>query len=294
MTASYLADSLLVHPAAAGNNPGMGPCGSDPTVREWLRDQRRRNLSPGTIEKRESAVRRLVEHAGKPMLQINREDIERWLDARPGIASKTRYTEISHIAAFFKWAIREEHLEVDPTMRITRPKVKQGLPRPIATDDLRRAIAQAPTAELAAMLYLAAYGGLRCAEISQMEAGDLLETHDPPVMIVHGKGSKDRIVPIHPELPEHLRRHGLPLRGRVFPGCPPWRVSHMIRGHLIACGIQASAHQLRHWFATECYGLCGDLRLTQELLGHASPATTAIYTKWSQAKAMSVVSQLAA
>lgn len=228
------------------------------------------------------------------MLEVAREDVERWLDSRPKLSAKSRYTEISHVAAFFKWAIREEHLEVDPTVRITRPKVKQGLPRPIATEDLRRAIEQAPTAELAAMLYLAAYGGLRCAEISQMNADDLLENHSPPVMIVHGKGSKDRIVPIHPDVPGHLRRHGLPLRGPLFPNRPPWRVSHMIRAHLLACGIQASAHQLRHWFATECYGLCGDLRLTQELLGHASPATTAIYTKWSQAKAMTVVAQLAA
>ena len=67
------------------------------------------------------------------------------------------------------------------------------------------------------------------------------------------------------------------------------------RSTLVACGIQASAHQLRHWFATEVYEKSGnDLRLTQELLGHASPATTAIYTKWSQAKAMEVVAQLAA
>lgn len=278
----------------AGEDQPMGTCGNDPLVRAWIRDHHRRNLSPGTIEKRESAARRLAEFADKRLIDVTRDDIERWLDSRAKLSAKSRYTEISHIAAFFKWAIREEHCEIDPTIRITRPKIRQGLPRPIATEDLRHAIEQAPTDELRAMLHLAAYGGLRCAEISKLETTDILESHKPPVMVVHGKGNKDRIVPIHPDLPAILRRHGLPWRGRVFPNREPWAVSHMLRGHLQACGVHASAHQLRHWFATEVYGLSGDLRLTQELLGHASPATTAIYTKWSQAKAMTVVSQLAA
>lgn len=129
----------------------MVTCGSDPIVRAWLRDHKRRNLSSGTIEKRESAARRLSQHAGKPLLEVSRDEIEAWLDSRPKISARTRYTEISHIAAFFKWAVREEYTEHDPTVRITRPKVRAGLPRPIATEDLRRAIDQAPTAELAGL-----------------------------------------------------------------------------------------------------------------------------------------------
>jgi site-specific recombinase XerD len=262
---------------------------------EWMRDMRRAGLAAGTIEKRESATRRLLEHSGRArMLDVDRADIEAWLDARPDICARTRYGEISHIAAFYRWAILEELTDHDPTVRITRPKVRNGLPRPIATEDLAHALDQAPTAELSAMLMLAAYGGLRCAEISGLTVDNVLDRHDPPLMVVYGKGGRERVVPLHPAVHAALRRHGMPIRGRVFDR-PPWRVSHLLRAHLVACGIDASAHQLRHWFATSTYELSGgDLRLVQELLGHSSPTTTAIYTSWSRAKAMHVVAQLGA
>lgn len=266
----------------------------DDAVKQWLRDQRRRNLSAGTIEKRESATRRVTAHAGKPMLDLAREDIEEWLDSRPKITPRTRYCEISHLAAFYRWAIFEEFTDYDPTTRIIRPKVRVGVPRPIESEDLRRAIDQAPTNELSAMFALAAYAGMRCMEISNLEVSDLLLNHDPPVLVVYGKGGKERVVPVHPLIEEALRRVGLPKHGKVFDRVP-WKVSQMMREHLHNCGIVASAHQLRHWFATATYEASGgDLRMVQELLGHSSPATTAIYTKWSQAKALAVVSKLSA
>lgn len=296
MNSGFLVEPLLEPALQLVHNADMGTHGGgDPIVKEWLRDHKRRNLSSGTIEKRASAARRLTAHSGKRLIDCTREDIEAWLDARPKISARTRYCEISHLAAFFRWAIFEGHTEVDPTVRITRPKVRVGLPRPIATSDLRHAIEQAPTAELRAMLKLAAYGGLRCAEISGLEVNDLHENHEPPVLLVHGKGNKDRIVPLHPDVLAALRSHGLPRNGRIFPGRPPWRVSHLLREHLLACGVQASGHQLRHWFATATYEISGgDLRMVQDLLGHSSPATTAIYTRWSRAKAMTVVEQLSA
>jgi integrase/recombinase XerC len=267
----------------------------DHAVEQWLRDQRRRNLSAGTIEKRESATRRVTTHAGKPMLELIRDDIEDWLDSRTKITPRTRYCEISHLAAFYRWAILEEYTEHDPTARIVRPKVRVGVPRPIASEDLRRAIEQAPEADLVAMLHLAAYAGMRCMEIAGLDVTDVCLTHEPPVIVVHGKGGKDRIVPLHPEILVALRRLPMPMRGPVFPNARPWRVSHRLRHHLNDCGIAASGHQLRHWFATATYEASGgDLRMVQDLLGHSSPSTTAIYTRWSRVKAMTVVAQLSA
>ena len=72
-------------------------------------------------------------------------------------------------------------------------------------------------------------------------------------------------------------------------------VSHVIRKHLVDCGIVASAHMLRHWFATTAYEESGsDLRMVQELLGHSSPTTTAMYTRWSQTRAVDVVASMTA
>jgi site-specific recombinase XerD len=262
---------------------------SDTYVSRWLRSMRRRHLSPGTIAKRASVARRLSQFAGCELEDVTRDQIEAWLDSR-NLTARSRYCDISHVSAFFRWAISEELTDVDPTGRIERPKVRQGLPRPIATEDLRYAIEQATDRRLVALLTLAAFSGMRCAELSAMQVSDI----NGDLLLVHGKGGKDRVVPLHPACVTALRSYGLPLHGRVFD-LTPWQVSHVIREHLHACGIAASAHQLRHWFATECYEQSGhDLRMVQDLLGHSSPTTTAIYTRWSRGDAGGTVDRLTA
>jgi site-specific recombinase XerD len=261
---------------------------TDP-VTLWLRSMRRRNLAPGTIEHRASVARRLADHAHTNLIDVTTDQIEDWLDSRP-VSARTRYTDISHVSAFFRWAIREELATSDPTARIDRPKVRAGIPRPIATGDLRYAIAQSPTPEVTAMLHLAAFAGLRCAEIAALGWADI----NGDMALVHGKGGKDRVVPLHPLILASLRPLQRSSYGSVF-GLTATKVSHAIRKHLVACGVVASAHMLRHWFATEVYEASGaDLRMTQELLGHSSPTTTAMYTRWSQTRAVDIVSSMTA
>lgn len=256
----------------------------------WVRSMRRRNLSPSTITKRASVARRLSIHAGCDLIYVTTDQIEDWLDSRDN-AVRTRYIDISHLASFFRWAIREEFTDHDPTQRIDRPKVHVGIPRPIDTGDLRRALMQSPNAELTAMLHLAAFAGLRCAEIAALDWGDI----NGNLMLIHGKGGKERVVPVHPLILRSLRT--LPDRrahGPVF-GIPAHRVSHRISHHMNRCGIVATAHQCRHWFATAAYEASGhDLRMVQELLGHSSPTTTAIYTRWSHGRAGGVVASMTA
>lgn len=248
---------------------------------------RRRNLSPDTIDKRISVLRRVTAHAWCEPLGLTTDAIDAWLDSR-SVQARTRYTDISHISAFFRWAIREGLTTVDPTTRIDRPKVPQGIPRPIDTDDLRYALRQSPTPQLTAMLHLAAFGGLRCAEIAALRSEDI----NGELVLVHGKGGKDRVIPLHPLAAAALRALGGPAYGPVFD-MKPWQVSHAIRKHLTDCGIRASAHQLRHWFATAAYEASGsDLRMVQELLGHSSPTTTAMYTRWASGRASVVVAEI--
>lgn len=261
---------------------------TDP-VALWLRSQRRRNLASGTIVKRASVARRLAAHAKVELIDVTTDQIEEWLDSRSNCA-RTRYTDISHVAAFFRWAIREDLTDHDPTARIDRPKVHAGIPRPIDTGDLRYAIAQSPSPEMTAMLHLAAFAGLRCAEIASLTFADI----NGDMALIHGKGGRDRVLPLHPLVVSSLR----PLRhdtyGPVF-NLDACHVSHDIRHHLIDCNIVATAHQLRHWFATTVYEASGaDLRMTQELLGHSSPTTTAMYTRWSRSRSVDVVASMTA
>jgi len=236
-----------------------------------------------------SVGRRLAAHAGRDLVDVTTEQIEAWLDSRDN-CPRTRYTDISHVAAYFRWAIREGLTDVDPTARIDRPKVVPGLPRPIDGDDLRLALLQAVDPRLSAMMHLAAFGGLRCAEIAALRSEDI----SGDMMLIHGKGGKQRVVPVHPLIHAAVRALHAPAYGLLFD-MPPWKVSHVIRDHLQACGVRASAHQLRHWFATTAYEASGsDLRMVQELLGHSSPTTTAVYTRWARGRSLEVVASMTA
>lgn len=286
------ADSLAV----GGRFIARGP-GSDLLI-EYRRECTRNAHQPSSIDKRMSLLIRTEMGIGKPLIEATVVELREWLDAHK-LHPRTIYAYISHWSAFYRWAVLEGHTERDPTMRLTRPKLRLGLPRPIATRDLNHAIEQAPTNEIRAMLYLGGHAGLRCMEIAGLDGPEIMDHRDPPVVVVmHGKGQKQRVVPMGNELIAALSAHGIPRSGPLFRKADgdryaAWGISAVIRAHLHDCGIAASAHQLRHAYATAVYRKSGgDLRMTQELLGHASPSTTAIYTAWSQELAAKVVDNL--
>jgi integrase/recombinase XerC len=266
---------------------------------EHERDCTRRALQPGSIDKRMRLLRRIQNETEMQLQQMTTADLLGWLDGKR-ISAKTRYSYISHLSSFYRWAVLEGRVRVDPTLRLSRPKLRPGLPRPLAGgDEMAELIDQAPTAELAAMIYLAGHVGLRCMEIAGLDGPEVLFHQQPPVVVVlNGKGGRHRIVPMSADVARALRHHGVPPVGPVFRDelgdrLQPWKVSRVIREHMQACGVNGSAHQLRHTFATAVYRRSGgDLRMTQELLGHASPSTTAIYTQWSQDRAAGVVDGL--
>lgn len=124
------------------------------------------------------------------------------------------------------------------------------------------------------MILLATFGGLRRSEIARVHADDV----EDGFLIVTGKGGRRRFVPIHPVLAPHLEvvriRGGWAFPGRFAGHCHPDHVGkHLAR--LLGSGW--TGHTLRHRFATEAYRGSRDLRAVQELLGHASVATTQIY-----------------
>lgn len=262
-------------------------------------DQQRRGLQPTTIGARAGAVRAFERWLGdRDILTATREDVELYLDSRR-IVEKTRYCIISHLHVFYEWAIRSNLTTADPTAGIDRPRLPRRLPRPIATADLDVALTMAPPLERA-VLALAAYAGLRCIEISRLTREDILDTEDPPVIVAFGKGSKERIVPLHPEAWRALRLLPLPKSGPLFrytSGRPmsAWKVSHLGNAYLDKAGTDATMHQLRHWFGTHLYRTSGhDLLLVAALMGHESPATTTIYARYDRSGAREAVEALSA
>jgi integrase len=148
------------------------------------------------------------------------------------------------------------------------------------------------------MLLFAALAGLRAGEIARLRRDAIRDDLDPPVLIVEdGKGGRQRVVPLHPELVAVLSE--LPSRGWLFGRydgqaghIPPHLVSHLCNRALRDAGTSSTLHTLRHRFATKVYANTLDLRTTQELLGHASPTTTAQYAAWTPAAGVDAVCEL--
>lgn len=224
---------------------------------------------------------------------VTTEQIEEMMDAR-GLGDKARYCWCSHLGQFYRWAIDFELIDHDPTTRLARPRTRPGKPRPIATDDLLAAVQQAqPT--MRCWLILMAFAGLRCKGVAGLAVEHIM--WDEGVLIVKEKGDRERIIPMHPWVRTELSRQPLPTRGPVFrrPRGGPYpaaQLSKETNQYLASLGIGATAHQLRHWFGTNVYRQSKDLRVTQELMGHSSPTTTAGYADWSRTEAERAVAGL--
>lgn len=147
-------------------------------LRGWVVAQERRSLARTTIDKRIATLRMLYDYvAPQSILELDAQAIEQWLDTRryrgTGLRSpKSRYVEISHLAAFYRWARRQGIVETDPTADIERPRLPVAIPRPISDDDLARALARADTL-IKAILAMAAFCGLRAKEIAGLRREDL-------------------------------------------------------------------------------------------------------------------------
>lgn len=266
----------------------------------FLKHMERRNLSPGSVRAYQSILSGYVgqlDISGRTLLTATHEDVQTFLASRR-LAARARYSYISTVHSFYRWLIREELADRDPTLRVDRPKLPKSLPRPISEPDLRRALAAADT-RMTAWLCLVGYQGLRCAEVAGLQKRDLLLDHEPPMLVVSaGKGQKQRLLPLNPRTHEALIACGLPRRGAVFtrldrPGknlpIRPRAVSDGISKFLRDLGIDATAHQGRHRFGTKFYAATKDLRLTQEMLGHASPQTAAIYVAFAPTDAVDAI-----
>ena len=273
----------------------IGPTSPD-WVAQFTAAQRRRGLRPATIRSRRLVLNALVRDLGDPMV-LAQADIEGWLDGKD-LCPRSRANYTSDICAFYEWAVRSEVLVVNPARRIDRPRLPRIVPRPISDTDLAEALDQAHPV-MRAWLALAAYAGFRCIEIARLRREDVLDTREPPLLVVaDGKGGHQRVLPLHPEVGSALRCLGPCRGGWMFPsrGLHPYSehtVSVYGNRYLRDLGIEATMHQLRHWFGTQVYATSRDLRLTQELMGHRSPVTTSGYAAWATSEAADVVGRLA-
>lgn len=273
------------------------PCVDSEAVSAFIVHLHRRGLAHSTIAKRERRLNSLAFHLHpRPLIDATRDDIHAYLDTCAHLAPRSLHVLIGDIASFYRWAHADGIIDADPTANVIRPRVPRYLPRPVTDAQLATILGGAGD-PMRCWLTLAAYAGLRTMEIAHLDGADVLL--DDAMIRVVGKGRRERILPAHPAVVSELRRCRPPSSGPVFVrplSGNPWTPHHLgaaMNRHIRDCGVDATAHQLRHWFGSRVHAHCGDLRVTQELLGHSSPETTAIYAAWSRSDARAAVAALA-
>ena len=244
---------------------------------------RTKGLSANTLRVRETVLRKLHLVVGVPLRDVHPGQLLNWERMEvAGKAAETRRAYVSHVSAFYKYLLRNKVISDDPSVMLTRPKMPKPLPRPISEEDLKLAIGEA-SPKVAAMLVLAAYAGLRCLEIANLTWQDVFTREGQPVVAVrHGKGDRDRMVPVGGYVIEVLRKHGTKNRGAVFIGRDgqqmlPHSVSQIINDHLRRLDIPATAHKLRARYGTVVAQSSRDLTLAAELCGWATTETAKHY-----------------
>lgn len=224
--------------------------------------------------------------------------------ARTGkLSTETLYLEIAALKAFYKFATREGFLSTNAAEYLSMPRRWNRLPKALSieeVDALLRPVQPETPANLCdqAILELAYASGLRLAELRQLRLEHL--NLDAGFVIVLGKGNKERVVPVGRKAIEALRRYlevGRPKlvkphspgvvfltnRGTAFAHATMWaRIKR--RARLAGIRRDFTPHMLRHSFATHMLEHGADLRVIQELLGHASIGTTEIYTHVNAAR----------
>ena len=235
---------------------------------------------------------------GSDVLTADRMMARRYLGAlrERGTATASLTRKVSTIRSFYKFLVREGKLESSPLTGLVAPKRERRLPTILSEDELTAIIeaADEPTPRglrNRAILEVMYASGVRLSEVVGVDLRHL--NLEERTVLVRGKGNKERIVMIGGRAEQAIRRYLSKGRPRLATGAESAlfvnrdgkrlsgrSIEKIVRQHALKAGLDQRvwAHLLRHSFATHLLDGGADLRVVQDLLGHASAQTTQIYT----------------
>lgn len=247
-----------------------------PPLTSYLARLRSLRRAEGTIRLTSYHLRRFAVTSGLQPFDVTLEDVEAYL-AMSSWGPSTVRSHTRSLRGFYEWAHATGRTSALVTEHLGSASAPRGVPRPAAEDAVSLGLHDVE-ARTRLMVKLGAHAGLRCCEIARVHTSDVERGLDGAYLRVLGKGRKVRLVPLSAGLAADLR--ALP-EGWAFPGQIEGHLSPAYVSKLIsrALPVGVTAHMLRHRFASRTYtGTGKDIRAVQELLGHASVATTQIYT----------------
>jgi integrase/recombinase XerC len=260
-----------------------------------LRNERR--LSGHTVaayQRDTAALAALCE--GRAPSELTSHDIRRFVATLhgKGLSPRSLARMLSSWRGYFGWLARERLLAANPCNGVRPPRAARRLPEALSPDDAVRLVAHADESDAGirdqALFELAYSCGLRVSELTGLDVGSIdAKTGEARIL---GKGAKTRIVPVGAPALAALERWLVVRARQARPGetalflgrtgkrLPPREVQRRIKLRAAAAGLDADVHphMLRHSFASHVLQSSGDLRAVQEMLGHASIASTQVYT----------------
>lgn len=266
---------------------------SDAVARYVVERTAGRELNGRTPYNVRATLSLFVRHLDDPAVgDVSAVDVESWKASMPGCQASTVASRLGTLRSFARW-VRASGLGDDFCAGVKSPRRPRGVVRSLLADDVAQLLAVAPDARARLIVLLMVQEGLRRAEVASLEVADLdLMAH---AMVVTGKGGHQRILWLTEQVAGAVReylavdgvRAGPLIRSRVNPhlGVSPDRIGTLLREWLNAAGVKSrprdgvSAHALRHTMATDMVEAGVPLPTVQAALGHASLATTGIYTR---------------
>ena len=267
-------------------------------AREFLNYiQVEKGLSANTVQSYARDITRLqtwAENKRKQVAELERKDLREWIASmsREGLAPSSVSRAVSAARSFFRFLMLDGHIHIHPAEDLHTPQLRSTLPKFLTEEEMERLLF-APDVKTdvgvrdRAMLELMYAAGLRVSEMCGLKVADI--DIDTAVVTCHGKGSKQRRIPIGKSAVHWLQRYiavrdrlgsNQPIlflnRGRALSRQLAWSI---IKTHAAKAKVpDISPHTLRHSFGTHLMQHGADSRSVQAMLGHADISTTEIYT----------------
>ena len=266
-----------------------------PELADFVAFLKLKNLSPRTVVEYQKVLRGIFEGCDlgdAPPSSVTTAQLRRHFAhlLERGLSAKTVGDRVVVVRRFFGFLVQEGYLESDPSQGLPNPKVGRRLPKALSVSQVRAllgAIDDSPLGRRDRVLFLLLYScGLRVSEALGLRQYDV-DLVEGALRVV-GKGDRERRVYLKPALVAALKTHvaGQPHSELLFPGrdgrmMTQANVQQRIRAWARKAGIKArvTPHVLRHSIAVHYLTAGAPITFVQDLLGHASLATTGIYTK---------------
>lgn len=239
-------------------------------------------------------------HGRRRVGQVGQATVERWLETRLPMKPSTKATQWSQVSMFLDWLVRQGKLRANPCQDMQAPRRPRTEPRTLGPEDIVALLDVAPDTRARAIIHLEVGMAARRVEVHRARVEDWSRREG--TMLLVGKGGHERIVPVptgaarafDAYLREHPAATGPFFRSYQRPHMPlsTSALGHYMVAWMYEAGVKhgphdgVSGHALRRTCASDVLDGCNDLRVVQELLGHAHLSSSAPYLRRAQRAAI--------